>query len=288
MGRVTLRTIALKYQRGEPIAMLTAYTCPEARLISQAGADIVLVGDSLAQGVLGLEGTEPVTMAQMIHHGQAARRGTTGPLFVVDLPFLSYQVSPAQAVRNAGRLVKQCGAEAVKLEGASPPALAAAAAIVQAGIPVMGHLGLTPQSANLLGGFRVQGRTAAAARALVAAARALEGTGAFAVVLECLPAETAAAVSRAIGIPTIGIGAGPACAGQVLVTGDLLGLDEGKPKRFVRRYADLAQAARRALAAFLADVRAGRFPGPAESFTRAEFRDENEGPAAGRRRRGRK
>lgn len=261
--KISVPWIADASARGERLVMLTAYDYPSARLADAAGADLVLVGDSLAMVVLGHADTLSVTMEEMLHHVKAARRGTQRALLVADMPYGSFHLSPEQAVGNALRFLKEGGAQAVKIEGGRPEIVRALAA---AEIPVMAHLGLTPQSLHKLGGFKVQGRGEAARQALLAAAVELEAAGAFALVLECIPSALAREVSERLAIPTIGIGAGPACDGQVLVFHDLLGFEERIAPRFVRRYAQLGLEGREALARFAADVRAGVFPGPAESF----------------------
>ncbi len=245
------------------LVMVTATDEPSARLADRAGADVVLVGDSLAMAALGRPDTLSVTVEELIHHTRAAAAGVRRALLVADMPFGSYQASVADAVRNACRLVAQGRAHAVKLEGPRPDEVAA---ITAAGVPVVGHVGLTPQSLHRLGGYRVQGREADQAFALVEQARALERAGAFLIVLEAIPPAAGAAVTRAVAVPTVGIGAGPACDGQVLVFADLLGLTEQPAPRFVRRYADLATTIRTALEAFAADVRAGRYPAEAECY----------------------
>ena len=263
LKKVTVPWITAAPARGERLVMLTAYDYPSARLVDAAGADIALVGDSLAMVVLGHEDTLAVTMAEMLHHVRAARRGVERALLVADMPYGSFHLSPAQAVDNAIRFLKEGGAQAVKIEGGRPDIVRA---LVAAEVPVMAHLGLTPQSVHRLGGFKVQGRGTAPREALLAAAEELEAAGAFSLVLECIPAELAAEVTERLTIPTIGIGAGPACDGQVLVFHDLLGFEERIAPRFVRRYAQLGLAAREALARFADDVRAGGFPAAAESF----------------------
>ena len=262
-SRVTVPWISEAPRRGEKVVMVTAYDFAQARQVDGAGADVVLVGDSLAMVVLGHPDTLAVTMEEMLHHVKAARSGTERALLVADMPYGSFHLGPAQAVENALRFLKEGGAQAVKIEGARPEVVRA---LVAAEVPVMAHLGLTPQSVHKLGGFRVQGRGEAARERLLADAVEAEAAGAFALVLECVPAELAAEVSAALVIPTIGIGAGPGCDGQVLVYHDLLGLEERIAPRFVRRYAALGTLGREAVAAFAADVRAGRFPGPAESY----------------------
>ncbi len=245
------------------LVMVTAVDEPSARLADRAGVDIVLVGDSLAMAALGRPDTLSVTVEEMIHHTRAAATGVRRALLVADMPFGSYQVSVAEAVRNATRLVAEGGAHGVKLEG---PRAAEVAAITAAGIPVVGHLGLTPQSVHRMGGYRVQGREVEAARRLVGQARALEEEGAFLIVLEGMPAPVATAVTAAVRVPVIGIGAGGGCDGQVLVFADVLGLSEGPLPRFVRRYADLATVVTGALRAFAEDVRSGKYPSDEECY----------------------
>jgi 3-methyl-2-oxobutanoate hydroxymethyltransferase len=249
--------------------MVTAYDAPSARLAEAAGVEIVLVGDSAAMVVLGNESTVPATMEEMLMLTRAATRGARQPIVVADMPFGSFQVSDAEALENAIRFVKEAGADAVKLEGAGP-ILSRVQALVGAGIPVMGHIGLTPQSATMLGGFKAQGRSAAQARRLYEDALALEAAGCFSLVLEAMPAPVAARITEALRIPTIGIGAGAACDGQVLVWHDLLGLYEGQAPRFVKRYADVAGEITRALEAFAADVRAGAFPEDLHTYSMPE------------------
>ena len=262
---VTLPELAERKQRGEKIVMVTAYDAPSARLADQAGMDIVFVGDSAANNVLGYDGTTSISMDEMVVLARAARRETRRAFFLVDMPLGSFQVSDEDAVRNAVRLVKEAGADGVKLEGGGPSA-ARARAIVSAGIPVMGHIGLTPQSATMLGGHKAQGRTAAKARALFADAQALQAAGSFAIVLEAVPARVSERITESLRIPTIGIGAGPACDGQVLVWHDLLGINEGPMPRFVRQYAHLAEEIRSALERYAADVRSGAFPSDEHTF----------------------
>jgi 3-methyl-2-oxobutanoate hydroxymethyltransferase len=243
---------------GTRIVMVTAYDHPSARLASEAGIELILVGDSAGNNVLGYETTVPVSMDEAVMLTSAVARAKPRSLIIGDMPFGSFQSSDTEAVENAVHLVK-AGADAVKLEGAGPM-VSRVRAIVDAGIPVMGHLGLTPQSATALGGLKAQGRTAAKARQLYADAVALQAAGCFSIVLEAVPSKVAARISAALRIPTIGIGAGPDCDGQVLVWHDLLGINEGPAPRFVKRYADLARQTRRAVAAFAADVRSGAFP----------------------------
>ena len=256
---IALPDLAAKKRRGDRIVMVTAYDAPSARLADQAGIDIVFVGDSAANNVLGYDGTTPISMDEMVMLARAARRTTRRAFFLVDMPFGSFQVSDEDAVRNAVRLVKEAGADAVKLEGGGPSA-ARARAIASAGVPVMGHIGLTPQSATMLGGLKAQGRTAAKARRLFTDARALEASGCFAIVLEAVPSRVADRITEALRIPTIGIGAGPGCDGQVLVWHDLLGITEGRVPRFVKQYAHLGAEIVRALQMYAAEVRGGTFP----------------------------
>jgi 3-methyl-2-oxobutanoate hydroxymethyltransferase len=245
--------------RRQAIVMVTAYDAPGGRLADQAGADLVLVGDSAAMTVLGHDSTVPATMEEMLILTRAVTRGGNRPLVIADMPFGSFQVSAEDAVENAIRFVKEAGADAVKLEGAGAM-LTRVRAIVDAGIPVMGHLGLTPQSATMLGGYKAQGRSAEKALRLYDDARALEAAGCFSLVLEAVPAPVAAHITRDLSIPTIGIGAGPDCDGQVLVWHDILGLYDGRAARFVKRYAEIGESIRSALAEFAADVRERRFP----------------------------
>ncbi|HEX3289894.1 MAG TPA: 3-methyl-2-oxobutanoate hydroxymethyltransferase [Gaiella sp.] len=258
-GKLPITELAQLKTRRQPIVMVTAYDAPSGRLADEAGVDLILVGDSAAMTVLGHDSTVPASMDEMIVLTRAVTRGSHRPLVVADMPFGSFQVSDADAVANAIRFVKEAGADAVKLEGAGP-SLSRVAAIVDAGIPVMGHIGLTPQSATALGGFKAQGRTAEQARRLVDEARALEAAGCFSLVLEAVPVAVAEEVTRQLTIPTIGIGAGGVTDGQVLVWHDLLGLYDGRSPRFVKRYADLATTIRDAVAAYADDVREGRFP----------------------------
>ncbi len=258
-GKLPLTELAEMKRRGEKIVMVTAYDAPSGALADAAGVDLVLVGDSAAMTVLGHDSTVPATMEEMLVLSRATTRGARRPIVIADMPFGSFQVSDEQAVENGIRFVKEAGVEAVKLEGAGAM-LSRARALVDAGIPVMGHIGLTPQSATMLGGFKAQGRSAEKARALLADARALEAAGCFSLVLEAVPAPVAERITAELVIPTIGIGAGGGCDGQVLVWHDLLGLYEGHAPRFVKQYADLAAEIRRALEAYVAEVRSGAFP----------------------------
>jgi 3-methyl-2-oxobutanoate hydroxymethyltransferase len=268
-GKLPLTELADMKRRGERIVMVTAYDYPSGRLADAAGIDVVLVGDSAAMTVLGHDSTVPATMEDMLVLARAAARGVERPLVVADMPFGSYQVSDEEAMRNAVRFVKEAEVDAVKVEGAGPT-LSRVRALVGAGVPVMGHLGLTPQSATMLGGYRAQGRTAKRAQHLVDDALALEQAGCFSLVLECVPSVVATRIREVLSIPTIGIGAGPDCDGQVLVFHDLLGLYEGRSPRFVKRYAELAQVARGALERYAEDVRSGAFPEEAHTYAMPE------------------
>jgi 3-methyl-2-oxobutanoate hydroxymethyltransferase len=268
-GKLPLTDLADMTERGERIVMVTAYDYPSGRLADAAGMEIVLVGDSAAMTVLGHSTTVPATMEEMLMLTRAVTRGARRPLVVADMPFGSFQVSDESALENAIRFVKDAGADAVKLEGAGP-SLSRVLALVGAGIPVMGHIGLTPQSATMLGGFRAQGRTAAQARRLLEDALALEQAGCFSLVLEAVPAPVAARITERLAIPTLGIGSGAECDGQVLVLHDVLGLYEGRSPRFAKRYADLETEIRTALERFAAEVRAGEFPGEEHTYAMPE------------------
>ncbi|NPV28701.1 MAG: 3-methyl-2-oxobutanoate hydroxymethyltransferase [Firmicutes bacterium] len=265
MPRVTTATLQEMKAKGEKITLLTAYDYPTARLLDEAGIDILLVGDSVGNVILGYENTLAVTMDEIIHHTRAVARGARRAFVVGDMPFLSYQVSIAEAIRNGGRFLQEGGAQGVKLEGGRERA-ETVRALVETGIPVMGHLGLTPQSVHQLGGYRVQGRTEEAARRLIEDALILEEAGIFALVLECVPAKVAAEVTSRLRVPTLGIGAGPACDGQVLVTHDLLGLTGRKVPKFVKQYANLCEQITAAIRDFQAEVREGKFPGPEHCY----------------------
>jgi 3-methyl-2-oxobutanoate hydroxymethyltransferase len=277
-GKLPLPELAEMKRRGEKIVMVTAYDAPGARFAEDAGVDIILVGDTAAMVVLGHEGTTvPVTMDEMLFLTRTVARAARRPVVIGDMPFGSYQVSDEDAVRNAIRFVKEARADAVKLEGAGP-SVSRARAIVEAGIPVMGHVGLTPQSATQLGGFKTQGKTAEKARVLVKGALALEAVGCFSIVLEAVPSPVAAEITRRLWVPTIGIGAGPDCDGQVLVYHDLLGLSEGHLPRFVKRYANLSREIRDALEHYVHDVRTGAFPEEQHTYAMAdEERERFEG-----------
>jgi 3-methyl-2-oxobutanoate hydroxymethyltransferase len=271
--RLTLPELAAKRQRGERIVMVTAYDAPSARLADVAGVDVILVGDSAGTTVLGGESTVPVSMDDMLMFTRAVVRGSTRALVVADMPFGSYQPSEEVAIASAIRFIKEGGADAVKLEGAGRT-LTRISGIVEAGIPVMGHIGLTPQSATLLGGYKAQGRTAAAARRLVDEAVLLERAGCFSIVLEAVPPIVAQRVTEAVRIPTIGIGAGASCSGQVLVWHDLLGLLPGRTPRFVKQYAQIGAAIQAALETYVAEVRAGTFPDDRHTYGMPEAERE--------------
>ncbi|HJS44563.1 MAG TPA: 3-methyl-2-oxobutanoate hydroxymethyltransferase [Gemmatimonadales bacterium] len=265
MANVTTRSLLEMKEKGERIVALTCYDALFARLLDASGIDILLVGDSLNQVLAGASSTLSASLEQMIYHTTIVRRGTERAMVICDMPFLSYQISPDDALRNCGRAMKETGCQAVKIEGGQPMA-ATVRRLVEAGIPVMGHIGLTPQSVHALGGYHVQGRDDATADRLRADAKALEDAGAFAVVLELLPAPLSSQITKSLTIPTIGIGAGPACDGQVLVLHDMLGLNEQFSAKFVKKYAALAEDVREAARLFAAEVREGRYPGPEHSF----------------------
>lgn len=265
MANVTTRSLLEMKEKGERIVALTCYDALFARLLDASGIDILLVGDSLNQVLAGASSTLSASLEQMIYHTTIVRRGTERAMVICDMPFLSYQISPDEALRNCGRAMKETGCQAVKVEGGQPIA-PTVRRLVDAGIPVMGHIGLTPQSVHALGGYHVQGRDDATADRLRADAKALEDAGAFAVVLELLPAPLSSQITKSLIIPTIGIGAGPACDGQVLVLHDMLGLNEQFSAKFVKKYAALAEDVREAARLFAAEVREGRYPGPEHSF----------------------
>ncbi len=266
---ITVSAFKAMKRRGEPIVMLTAYDYPSARLVDGAGATAILVGDTLGMVVLGYDTTVPVTMEEMLHHVKAVTRGAERALVVADMPFMSYQTGPEDALRNAGRFLKEAGAQAVKLEGGVTVA-ETVRRLVDAGIPVMGHIGLTPQSLHQFGGYKVQGKTPQAAVRLMNDALALEQAGAFAIVLELMPAPLARLITRRLRVPTIGIGAGPDCDGQIQVFHDLLGLFEGFVPKHTRRYAQVGETIRSALTAYASDVRERRFPTEEQSFSMDE------------------
>ncbi|WP_227763935.1 3-methyl-2-oxobutanoate hydroxymethyltransferase [Zhaonella formicivorans] len=265
-GKVTITTLLEKKKLKKPITMLTAYDFSLAKAVDLSGVDCILVGDSLGNVVLGYEHTLQVTMEDMLHHVQAVARGAKRAMIVADMPFLSCHLTTAESIRNAGSLI-QAGAHAVKIEGGGAQVTGTVEAIVEAGIPVMGHIGLTPQRVLQLGGYKVQGKEEAEAGLLFQEAKSLEAAGAFAVVLECIPARLAERITTGIGIPTIGIGAGPYCDGQVLVTYDLLGINDTPTPKFVKKYADLHAAVQEALQTFVAEVNEGIFPDLEHSYT---------------------
>jgi 3-methyl-2-oxobutanoate hydroxymethyltransferase len=264
---MTLPLLAEKKRLGEPLVMVTAYDYPSARAAEAAGVDLVLVGDSAATTILGYNSTTPVELDDMLVLARAARRGLRTPLLIGDLPFGSYEISDQQAVTSALRLVKEAGCDAVKLEGGSEASASRARAIVGAGIPVMGHVGLTPQTSTALGGWKAQGRTAAAARRIGAEALALQAVGCFAIVFEAIPSAVTEELMGAMEIPVIGIGAGPATDGQVLVFHDLLGIRDGLGPRFVKRYANLQEEMNAGVAAYAQDVRSRHYPGPEHTYS---------------------
>jgi 3-methyl-2-oxobutanoate hydroxymethyltransferase len=264
--KVTIPQLQDMKRQHRKIAMLTAYDYPMARLLDEAGLDILLVGDSLGMVVLGYETTAQVTMDEMLHHAKAVRRGVARALLVGDMPFLSFHGSAADTVKNAGRFIQEAGCDAVKVEW-KPGIEDVVKAVVDAGIPVMGHVGLTPQTAQQEGGFKVRGKDAASAARIITQAVALQEVGCFALVLECLPDVVAQEITGRLSIPTIGIGAGPFCDGQVLVTHDLLGLFERFQPKFAKRYADVGSIIRQAASAYLQEVRSGTFPGREQTFS---------------------
>ncbi len=282
VSKMTVPSIIERKLRGERITCLTAYDYPTARLVDEAGIDLILVGDSVAQAVLGYESTLPVTVEEMLHHLRAVRRATRRALLIADLPYGAYHLGEEQALETSIRFVKEGGAEAVKIEGGKKRA-ALIRRLTEAEIPVMGHIGLTPQSVHALGGYRVQGKTLESANELLADAQAVEDAGAFSVVLEGIPRELAALITQRLSIPTIGIGAGPDCDGQVLVIHDLLGLSFLSRPKFVRAYADLRGTMRDALDRFRDDVLAGRYPDDQESYHLPASLREQFGKEAARR-----
>lgn len=265
-SKVTTASLLDMKRKGARIVALTAYDAPTAALLNEAGVDVVLVGDSVGMTRLGYDSTIPVTVEEMLHHTKAAKRGNSRALLVADLPYLSYQLDPAEAVRNAGRFIKEAGAEAVKLEGGREMGMKIKA-LIEARIPVMGHLGMTPQSVHLLGGYKVQGKSAESSEKMLTDAKILEGAGCFAIVLECVPSALAKAITAKVGIPTIGIGAGPDCDGQILVVDDLLGMTAGRAPKFVKRYADLRPVMADAVRRYSGEVRKGAYPGPEHQYS---------------------
>jgi len=264
--KVMIGDLSAKKRDGRKITMLTAYDYPMARIVDDAGIDVILVGDSLGMVVLGYDSTVPVTMDEMIHHAKAVRRGTRSAFLIGDMPFMSYQASKEDAVRNAGRFLKEAGCDAVKLEGGDE-AMEVTRAIVNAGIPVLGHLGLTPQAVSKLGGYKVQGKDRESAKKILDQALRLESAGCFAIVLECVPDKVAGIVTDRLKIPTISCGAGPYCDGQVLVTYDMLGLFDKFVPKFVKQYLNISSLAKEAIEKYKSDVENGKFPGPEHTFT---------------------
>jgi 3-methyl-2-oxobutanoate hydroxymethyltransferase len=267
--KVTIADLFQKKDKGQKITMMTAYDYPTARLVDEAGIDTVLVGDSLGMVVLGYDSTVPVTMDEMIHHCKAVTRGAKGAFVIGDMPFMSYQVNVEKAIENAGRFIKESGCDCVKLEGGSEMA-EVVRCIVKAGIPVCAHIGLTPQTATMLSGFKVQGKDAEGARILMESAKELEEAGAIMIVMECIPDLLAAKITQELKMPTIGIGAGKDCDGQVLVYHDLVGLFDRFTPKFVKRYINLSTEIKEALVQFKADVENGSFPGPEHTFVMKE------------------
>ena len=261
-----MRQFAEKKQSGEKLVVMTAYDALFGRLVDESGVDAILVGDSVGTAVMGYPSTLPVTLDHMIYHAAAVRRGVKRALIIIDMPFLSYQASIESAVLNCGRAIQETGVGAVKVEGGNPEMLDTVHALVRTGIPVMAHIGFTPQSVNTIGGPRVQGREADSAQRLITEAKSLEQAGAFALVLELVPAAVSARITKAVGIPTIGIGAGVECDGQVLVLPDVLGLNDTFSPRFLKRYAEMAEDVRTAIGNFAKDVRSGTYPDAEHSF----------------------
>ena len=264
--KITIPDILKKKGEGRKITLLTAYDYPSGRLIDEAGVDIILIGDSLAMTVLGYESTVPVTMDEMVHHARAAKRGVRYALMVGDMPFMTYNIGDKETVRNAGRFIKEGGCGAVKIEGGTEMT-GVVKTLVKAGIPVLGHIGLTPQTAVQLGGFKVQGKDAKGAQRLLDSALALEKAGCFAIILECVPDKLARLITGRLAIPTIGIGAGPYCDGQALVTNDMIGLFDRFTPRFVKKYADLWPLLLNAFRRYRDEVEGGKFPTEEHSFT---------------------
>ena len=263
---VTVRDFAEHKRKGEKIVVMTAYDALFGRLVDESGVDAILVGDSVGTAIMGHTSTLPVTLDHMIYHAAAVKRGVKRALVIIDMPFLSYQASIESAVLNCGRAIQETGVAAVKVEGGSPEMLQTVHALVRTGIPVMAHIGFTPQSVNTIGGARVQGREAEDAERLIDEAKGLEQAGAFGIVLELVPAAVSARITAAVGIPTIGIGAGADCDGQVLVLPDVLGLNDDFNPKFLKRYAEMAADVRAALGAWASDVRKGAYPDAAHSF----------------------
>ncbi len=279
MARKTTHSIRLMKKKGKKIVMLTAYDAPTAAILSEVGVDMILVGDSVGNSLLGYESTIPVTLEDVIHHSAAVARARPDCLIVGDMPFMSYKISSEQALENCSLMLQKGGAEAVKIEGGSDSVVEIVKTIVDAGLPVMGHIGLTPQSIYQLGGYRIQGRTAEMAEILVQQAVKLEDAGAFSMVIELVPSETAKIITETVGIPTIGIGAGPYCDGQVLVLWDMLGLFEDFKPKFVKKYANVRDLIKTAVTEYSAEVRDGKFPDDEHSF---EMSEEETGRLYGR------
>ena len=263
---ITVRDFAERKRKGEKLVIMTAYDALFGRLVDESGVDAILVGDSVGTAVMGYSSTLPVTLDHMIYHASAVRRGVKRALIIIDMPFLSYQASIESAVLNCGRAIQETGVGAVKVEGGSPEMLDTVHALVRTGIPVMAHIGFTPQSVNTIGGARVQGREEEGAERLIAEAKGLEQAGAFGIVLELVPATVSARITAGVGIPTIGIGAGAQCDGQVLVLPDLLGLNDTFQPKFLKRYAEMAEEVRQALGTWARDVRSGTYPDADHSF----------------------
>lgn len=263
---ITVRDFAERKRKGEKLVIMTAYDALFGRLVDESGVDAILVGDSVGTAVMGYSSTLPVTLDHMIYHASAVRRGVNRALIIIDMPFLSYQASIESAVLNCGRAIQETGVGAVKVEGGSPEMLDTVHALVRTGIPVMAHIGFTPQSVNTIGGARVQGREEEGAERLIAEAKGLEQAGAFGMVLELVPATVSARITAAVGIPTIGIGAGAQCDGQVLVLPDVLGLNDTFQPKFLKRYAEMAEEVRQALGTWARDVRSGTYPDADHSF----------------------
>jgi 3-methyl-2-oxobutanoate hydroxymethyltransferase len=263
---ITVRDFAERKRKGEKLVVMTAYDALFGRLVDESGVDAILVGDSVGTAVMGYSSTLPVTLDHMIYHASAVRRGVKRALIIIDMPFLSYQASIESAVLNCGRAIQETGVGAVKVEGGSPEMLDTVHALVRTGIPVMAHIGFTPQSVNTIGGARVQGREEEGAERLIAQAKGLEEAGAFGIVLELVPATVSARITAAVGIPTIGIGAGAQCDGQVLVLPDVLGLNDTFQPKFLKRYAEMAEEVRQALGTWARDVRSGTYPDADHSF----------------------
>jgi len=276
--KVTLPSLQAKKQAGEKIVALTAYDYPTAKIVDQSGVDLILVGDSLGMVVLGYANTVPVTMEEMLHHTKAVSRAVQRALIVGDMPYFSYHLSVEETIRNASRFLKEAGAQAVKIEGATPKRLDLIRSLIEAEIPVMGHVGLTPQSIYRIGRFRVRGKQPEEAREIVRSARALEEAGVFSVVLECIPMELAGEITASLRVPTIGIGAGPRCDGQILVFHDLVGFANGYLPKFVKKYADIHGVLEKALQEYAQDVRKGRFPEDRHSYHMKRDREARKSP----------